>query len=58
MSDDMLCTWGPLLEKSPYFPKKTNVEFVKVLNEHEAQMRVWERGAAVTLACGTERVLL
>ena len=53
LSDDMLCNWGPLLEKSPYFPKKTNVEFVKVLNEHEAQLRVWERGAAVTLACGT-----
>ena len=53
LSDEMLHTWGPLIEKSEYFPKKTNVEFVQVLNEHEARMRVWERGAAVTLACGT-----
>ncbi len=53
LSDENLHRWGPKIEKSAYFPKKTNVEFVKVLNEHEAQMRVWERGAAVTLACGT-----
>lgn len=53
LSDEHLHQWGPKIEKSAYFPKKTNVEFVKVLNEREAQMRVWERGAAVTLACGT-----
>lgn len=45
--------WGPRIEKSAYFPRKTNVEFVQVLNEREVIMRVWERGAAVTLACGT-----
>lgn len=45
--------WGPRIEKSQYFPRKTNVEFVQVLNEQEVIMRVWERGAAVTLACGT-----
>ena len=45
--------WGPRIEKSEYFPRKTNVEFVQVLNDHEVIMRVWERGAAVTLACGT-----
>ena len=53
LSDENLHRWGPLIERSEYFPKKTNVEFVKVLSETEAQMRVWERGAAVTLACGT-----
>lgn len=53
LSDENLHKWGPLIERSEYFPKKTNVEFVKVLSETEAQMRVWERGAAVTLACGT-----
>ncbi len=53
LTDENLQKWGPMIERSEYFPKKTNVEFVKVLNEHEAQMRVWERGAAVTLACGT-----
>ncbi len=45
--------WGPRIERSDAFPRKTNVEFVQVLNDHEAVMRVWERGAAVTLACGT-----
>lgn len=45
--------WGPRIERSAYFPRKTNVEFVQVLNEQEVIMRVWERGAAVTLACGT-----
>ncbi len=45
--------WGPRIEKSEYFQRKTNVEFIEVLNDHEVIMRVWERGAAVTLACGT-----
>ena len=45
--------WGPALEKSPLFPRKTNVEFVQVLNEHTMRMRVWERGAGITQACGT-----
>lgn len=45
--------WGPIMERSPYFPRKTNVEYVQVLNEKEVIMRVWERGAAVTMACGT-----
>jgi len=44
---------GPQLEKHSFFPKKTNVEFVQVLGSQEMRMRVWERGAAVTLACGT-----
>ena len=48
-----LSQWGPQLEKHTAFPRKTNVEFVQVLNDHEVIMRVWERGAAVTLACGT-----
>lgn len=45
--------WGPLLENHPLFPRKTNVEFVKVLNSREMIMKVWERGAGETLACGT-----
>lgn len=44
---------GPLIETHPVFPKKTNVEFVQVLSGDEIRMRVWERGAGVTLACGT-----
>ncbi len=44
---------GPKLETHPLFPRKTNVEFVQVLNRVEVNMRVWERGAGETLACGT-----
>lgn len=55
--DDILAAdlekWGPLLERCDDFPKKTNVEFVQVLNAQEIIMRVWERGASITLACGT-----
>lgn len=55
--DDMekidLPVLGPKIETHPAFPKKTNVEFVQVLNDHEVRMRVWERGAGITLACGT-----
>lgn len=45
--------WGPLMEVNSYFPRKTNVEYVQVYNDREVRMRVWERGAAVTMACGT-----
>jgi len=44
---------GPAIENHPVFPRKTNVEFIQVLNDQEMIMRVWERGAGVTLACGT-----
>ncbi len=46
-------TLGPVLEKHPLFPNRTNVEFVQVLNPGAMKMRVWERGAGETLACGT-----
>ena len=46
-------TLGPILEKHPLFPKRTNVEFVQILGPGELKMRVWERGAGETLACGT-----
>lgn len=48
-----LALWGPGLESHPAFPRKTNVEFVQVLNSEEVIMRVWERGSGHTLACGT-----
>jgi len=44
---------GPLIEHHPVFPRRTNVEFAQVLNRARVRMRVWERGAGVTLACGT-----
>lgn len=45
--------WGPALETHDAFPRKTNVEFVQALNGHTVRMRVWERGAGITKACGT-----
>ncbi|RJX15878.1 diaminopimelate epimerase [Candidatus Bathyarchaeota archaeon] len=45
--------FGPLIENHKFFPKKVNVEFVKVLNRKELMVRVWERGCGETLACGT-----
>ncbi|MBO8168151.1 MAG: diaminopimelate epimerase [Thermoanaerobacteraceae bacterium] len=48
-----LSQWGPALEKHPLFPRKTNVEFVEVISSDHVKMRVWERGAGETLACGT-----
>ena len=46
-------TIGLKLENHPLFPKRTNVEFVQILNNHEMKVRVWERGCGETLACGT-----
>ena len=44
---------GPVFETQERYPKKTNTEFVQVLDRQHMRMRVWERGAAITLACGT-----
>ena len=45
--------YGPVLEEDEHFPNKTNVEFIQVIDKNHIQMRVWERGAGETLACGT-----
>jgi diaminopimelate epimerase len=44
---------GPLLEVHPFFPQKTNVEFVTVLSPEELRVRMWERGVGYTTASGT-----
>jgi len=44
---------GRSIETHERFPEKTNVEFVEVVNRGELKMKVWERGAGITLACGT-----
>ena len=44
---------GPKIEKHNFFPNKTNVEFIEILNSNTIKMKVWERGAGVTLACGS-----
>ena len=45
--------WGSALEVNSLFPAKTNVHFLEVIDQHTLEIRVWERGAGPTLACGT-----
>jgi diaminopimelate epimerase len=44
---------GPLVECHPRFPKRTNVEWVQITGPNSIRVKVWERGAGETLACGT-----
>jgi diaminopimelate epimerase len=44
---------GPRFEHHPFFPKRVNTEFIRVASPTRLEMRVWERGAAETMACGT-----
>jgi diaminopimelate epimerase len=53
ISDIMVWEDGPVIERDPLFPRKTNVEFVQVVSGELLAMRVWERGTGETLACGT-----
>jgi len=48
-----LASLGPMFEHHPLFPRRTNVEFVRVIDRKILQMRVWERGTGETMACGT-----
>ena len=50
---ELALKYGPEIEKHEYFPEKTNTEFVKVKSKMEIDMRVYERGCGITLACGT-----
>ncbi len=45
--------YGKLVEINEVFPQRTNVEFINIINKNTIKMRVWERGAGETLACGT-----
>ena len=45
--------YGKQIENNILFPKRTNVEFVEIINKEKVKMRVWERGTGETLACGT-----
>jgi len=45
--------YGPVFENHNYFPEKTNVEFAFIHNPNFIELRVWERGCGITLACGT-----
>ena len=52
-ADEKIHLWGPLLERHPAFPNRSNVQFVKVDNDKEISVRIWERGAGYTLASGS-----
>ena len=51
--DGLIATLGPALESHPFFPRKTNVEFVTVTGREELRVRFWERGVGPTRASGT-----
>ena len=53
VTDALVLGTGPKVEQSPVFPRRTNVEFVKVNRPDDVTVRVWERGSGETLACGT-----
>jgi diaminopimelate epimerase len=46
-------SFGPLIQTNKLFPNKTNVEFIQIIDKTNIKMRVWERGAGETMACGT-----
>ncbi len=50
---ELAVKYGPEIEKHEFFPEKTNTEFVKIKSNMEIDMRVYERGCGITLACGT-----
>ncbi|HYG24425.1 MAG TPA: diaminopimelate epimerase [Verrucomicrobiae bacterium] len=53
ISEELARRYGPLLEVHPYFPNRTNVQFLKVLDRSNIQIEIWERGAGYTLASGS-----
>lgn len=44
---------GPQIENHPLFPERTNVDFAEIIDRHTIRLRVWERGAGITQACGS-----
>lgn len=53
VSPDLARTYGPAIETHPLFPKRTNVQFVQVLDRNNIRIEIWERGAGYTLASGS-----
>jgi diaminopimelate epimerase len=53
LSDEKFFDVGPKIETNSIFPKKTNVEFAQIISDNLIEVRVWERGAGETLACGS-----
>ena len=53
VSADEARQWGPLIETDPRFPKRTNVQFMQILDQSNISIEIWERGAGYTLASGS-----
>ena len=53
LNEEEILKYGPLLENHPIFPNRINVQFAKVISDHDAQILIWERGAGFTLASGS-----
>ncbi len=53
LADEDFFRIGPAIESHPFFPNKTNVEFAKIISDQLIEVRVFERGAGETLACGS-----
>ena len=53
VSDLDIDSIGPEIQNNELFPRKANIEFVRIINRNEIEMRVYERGSGETMACGT-----
>ena len=53
INSDQITELGPLLESHERFPKKANIGFMQIISPEHIKLRVWERGAGETLACGS-----
>jgi diaminopimelate epimerase len=53
LDENEIRTYGPLLENHPLFPNRINVQFARVISDHDAEIMIWERGAGYTLASGS-----
>ncbi len=53
ISPEETCKLGPLIERDPRFPNRTNVQFMKILDRNNIRIEIWERGAGYTLASGS-----
>lgn len=52
-TEELACRYGPLIEHSPLFPRRTNVQFMFVQDRQNIQIEIWERGASYTIASGS-----